>query len=226
MDNGNTRASPRKPALGVLLLGMALLLGACGEHTPRLPPLPADAVVLAFGDSLTRGSGAGRGESYPAVLARLLGRDVINAGVPGELSSAGRTRLPGLLDRHRPALLLLCHGGNDLLRRLDPRTLRGNIEAMISAARERDIPVVLIGVPEPALFGLSAADLYDELAAQHALVYEGEIIAAVEGDARLKSDRIHPNAAGYRQIAQAVHRALRDSGAVDRTVKENASGAD
>ncbi len=204
-----------KQAVGVLLFCTGVLLGACGDRQSRLPLLPADAVILAFGDSLTWGSGVEPAQSYPAVLARLTGRRVINAGVPGEVSTSARARLPGLLERYRPALLILCHGGNDLLRRLDLQALRSNLEAMIRAASERDIPVVLIGVPRPGLFGPQSAGLYEELAARHTLLFEGNSVAAVEADNRLKSDRIHPNAAGYRLIAQAVYRMLQDSGAVD-----------
>jgi lysophospholipase L1-like esterase len=214
-DSGNYRAVNSPCAITTLFVCLLLLLSACGERVPALPALPADAVILAFGDSLTHGNGAGRGQSYPAVLAHLTGREVINAGMPGEISAMARTRLPGLLERHRPALLVLCHGGNDLLRRLDGRVLRENLEAMILDAQARNIPVVLLGVPEPRLFGLSPADLYAELAEQHTLVYEGEVLAEVESDHRLKSDAIHPNAEGYRRIARAVYRTLRDSGALE-----------
>lgn len=218
--NTNSQPDGPHPAHWRLLTVLGLVAGlllctACDPAPPHLPALPPDAVILAFGDSLTRGNGAAAGQSFPAVLARLTGRKVINAGVPGEVSAAGRARLPELLARYRPALLVLCHGGNDLLRRLDPRALRENLEAMIEAAHARDIPVVLLGVPEPALFGMAASGLYNDLAAQYGLAYEGEVIAAVESDARLKSDRIHPNAQGYRRIAEAVHALLRDSGAVE-----------
>jgi acyl-CoA thioesterase I len=213
--HGSTQARLCKQAAAVLLLCTGVLLGACGDRRPRLPPLPDDAVILAFGDSLTWGSGVEPAQSYPAVLARLTGRRVINAGIPGEVSASARARLPGLLERYRPALLIICHGGNDLLQRLDLQALRSNLEVMIRAASERDIPVVLIGVPRPGLFGLQTAGLYEELAARHALLFEGDSVAAVEADSRLKSDRIHPNAAGYRLIAQAVYRVLRDTGAVD-----------
>lgn len=196
-----------------LLLSLSLLLFACSEPPP-LPPLAADAVILAFGDSLTRGSGAAPEHSYPAVLAHLTGRQVINAGVPGELTDAGRHRLPGLLDEHRPALLLLCHGGNDMLRKRDRDTLKANLVAMTRAAQERGIPVLLLGVPEPKLFNRTPPPLYEEVAAQFGLPYEGDVIPMVESDNGLKSDAIHPNAAGYRLIAEVVAQLLRKTGAI------------
>ena len=205
-----------RKAAGVLItLGLACLLQACSERTPRLAQLPLDAIILAFGDSLTAGAGAAAGDSYPAQLARLSGREVINAGRSGEVSADGRQRLPALLDQRHPALLILCHGGNDLLRKLDPVALRNNLQAMIDAAQSRGIPVLLLGVPKPGLWLRDAAPLYAELASTNALAYEGEIIAAVESSAALKSDPIHPNAAGYHSIASAVYKRLRESGALE-----------
>ena len=98
----------------MLLVAGSLLTCACSK-TPQMTKLSPDATILAFGDSLTFGTGAGESESYPAVLNRLTGKKVVNAGVPGEVSSTGILRLPELLDRDHPALVILCHGGNDLL---------------------------------------------------------------------------------------------------------------
>jgi lysophospholipase L1-like esterase len=196
------------------VLTLGLLLGACTESTPRLPLLDSNSVILAFGDSLTRGNGAAEEQSYPAVLSRLTGRTVINAGIPGEVSEQGLQRLPALLDRLRPDLLLLCHGGNDMLRRFSTDITRDNIEAMISLAVERGIPVLLIGVPKPGLVFLKPAAFYAEIAEQYDLVYEGDILAEVESDNSLKADQIHPNADGYSQIAAALHHLLQRSGAL------------
>ena len=196
------------------LLLLAIGLGACSDSKPQLPLLSADAVILAFGDSLTFGTGANSEHSYPAELARLTGLTVINAGIPGEVTAQGVRRLPALLDRYKPQLLLLCHGGNDLLRKIGTAMTRDNIEKMISAADQRNIPTLLIGVPQPALMFLEAAPIYNEIAEQHGLVYEGEILPQVEADNKLKSDRIHPNAAGYRRMADAISQLLRQSGAL------------
>lgn len=196
------------------LLLLAIGLGACSDSKPQLPLLSADAVILAFGDSLTFGSGANSEHSYPAELARLTGLTVINAGIPGEVTAQGVRRLPALLDRYKPQLLLLCHGGNDLLRKIGTAMTRDNIEKMISEADQRNIPTLLIGVPQPALMFLEAAPIYNEIAEQHGLVYEGEILPEVEADNKLKSDRIHPNAAGYRRMADAISQLLRQSGAL------------
>ena len=196
------------------LLLLAIGLGACSDSKPQLPLLSADAVILAFGDSLTFGTGANSEHSYPAELARLTGLTVINAGIPGEVTAQGVRRLPALLDRYKPQLLLLCHGGNDLLRKTGTAVTRDNIEKMISAADQRNIPTLMIGVPQPALMFLEAAPIYNEIAEQHGLVYEGEILPQVEADNKLKSDRIHPNAAGYRRMADAISELLRQSGAL------------
>lgn len=195
-----------------LALVVLVALAGCGGP-PEVPRLPAGATILAFGDSLTHGTGAAPGASYPAVLERRLGRRVVRSGVPGELSAEGRARLPGVLDRVAPDLVILCHGGNDILRGHDLDATRDNLAAMVREARRRDIPVILVGVPERGLF-LDTADLYYAVAEEAGIPLEDEALAAILGDAALKSDRVHPNAAGYRELARAVHALLAASGAV------------
>jgi lysophospholipase L1-like esterase len=189
-----------------------LLSSACSK-TPQLSLLPADATILAFGDSLTAGTGAGESESYPAVLANLTGRKVVNGGVPGEVSAAGVLRLSELLERERPALLILCHGGNDLLARQNHQLIADNLRTMIRTARERGVAVVLVAVPSPDLM-LKPPGLYEEVAGEFQIPVERKALPLILGKSALKSDHIHPNAAGYRLLAEALCKLLKKNGAL------------
>ena len=195
-------------------LAVLLALAACDSGPPRLVKLPADGVVLAFGDSLTFGTGARAEASYPAVLEELIGRRVVRAGVPGEVTAQGLARLPGALRDSAPDLLVLIHGGNDLLQRRDREDTRANLRAMVQLARERGVAVVLIGVPNLGLILGRSAGFYEELAEELEIPYDGETLPAILKQPNLKSDPIHPNAQGYRKLAEAVAELLRRSGAI------------
>jgi acyl-CoA thioesterase-1 len=194
------------------LLIAAVLAAACGEQ-PRLRPLAAGDVVLAFGDSLTYGTGAGESESYPAQLESLIGRRVVRAGVPGEVTAQALARLPVMLEAHSPKLLLLCIGGNDFLRRLGNRQAEDNVRAMIELARSRGVEVFLIGTPEPG-FSVTPPAFYAAIAEDLDIPYEADVMGAVLSDQSLKADPIHPNALGYRVIAERIAAALKESGAI------------
>lgn len=190
---------------------LCLLLAACGE--PGFRPLAAGETILAFGDSLTEGRGVSPAQSYPSVLASLSGHPVINGGVSGELSQAGRARLPALLAEHRPALVILLEGGNDMLRGSGEVALKANLAAMIEAAQGSGAQVLLVGVPRKSLFA-DGAPLYEELADQYGLVLDNDSIGELLRDPALKSDAVHFNAEGYRTLAQRLHRLLQERGAL------------
>jgi lysophospholipase L1-like esterase len=147
----------------IVVITTALLLGGCGGSTPKVAKLAATDVVLAFGDSLTYGTGAKAEESYPAVLSQLLGRNVVRAGVPGEQTAGGLQRLPGALDEHQPRLVIVCLGGNDMLRKGSPAAIEANLRAMLKEIRGRGLDAVLVGVPAPGLI-TSAPEFYEKLA--------------------------------------------------------------
>jgi len=196
----------------LLCLVFTLIISGCSD-TPQIARLAPDAVILAFGNSLTHGTGAREGESYPARLEEIIGRQVINAGIPGEVTAAGRKRLPELLDEHQPDLLILCHGGNDMLRRQDRGQTIVNLKAMIEQTRNRNISVVLVSVPQLGLL-LDSAPFYREIAAEYKIPCEDEIISDLLSDRDLKSDTIHPNATGYRMMAESIAELLKKSGAI------------
>lgn len=202
-----------KPAVAaafvVTLLVTAIYVMKSGPEVSVLQP--GDS-ILAFGDSITYGYGAKPGESYPAVLASMTGLRVINAGVNGETSAEGLARLPKLLDDGSIRLMLLCFGGNDILQHRSEAKLKSNLERMIAMAKAKGIDVVLIGVPEFGIFGLSSLPLYKEVAHEEDIAYMPSLLPDVLGDRSLKTDYVHPNAAGYRMMAKRISERLREVG--------------
>ncbi len=196
----------------VFVLLLLVVLTAC-ENPASLTYLRPNAVILAFGDSLTSGVGADAKNNYPAHLYRLLGRRVVNAGISGELSTDGATRLPGLLDTHEPQLLLLMHGGNDLLQKRDRGQLKSNLRRMYEAANQRGVEVVMIAVPQPGLL-IQDAPVYKELADELDIpLLEGELTRLLKTDV-YKSDAVHLNGAGYEALARAIADYLKANGAL------------
>ncbi|MDH3286467.1 MAG: GDSL-type esterase/lipase family protein [Betaproteobacteria bacterium] len=204
--------SGRARGLRFLLLALALVAG-CGDSVPQLPRLGANDVVVAFGNSLTYGTGAREQESYPAVLAQLIGRPVVRAGVPGEVTAQGLRRLLSVIDEHQPRLVIVCLGGNDMLRRIGDGEIKRNLGDMLKVLNKRGIGAVLVGVPKPALV-TSAPGFYAELAREFGVPYEGKIVTSVLYAADMKADPIHPNATGYRRMAEALAELLKQAGAI------------
>lgn len=191
---------------------VAFLLAAC-DRAPTLPKLNTHDIIVAFGDSLTHGTGASTSDAYPAVLATLTGRTVINAGVPGDTTTSALQRLPAVLAEHQPRLVLLCLGGNDMLRKQPEAVTENNLRLLVQTVRSSGAEVMLIAVPEPKLFG-GAPDFYARVAKDMQLPLEDDVFSEVLKDNRLKSDPIHANAAGYRVVAERLADFLRDAGAL------------
>ena len=197
----------------VFTLLLMMLLVSCDSDDKKLTPLRPNDVILAFGDSLTEGVGTRPELSYPVHLSRFLARKVINVGMSGEISAEGARRLPGLLDQIKPELVIICHGGNDILRKLDREELRTNLRRMYEAANQRNIDVVMIAVPQLGL-GLEDVNLYQELADELQIPILTEALGNLLALDQFKSDPIHLNGLGYRKLAEAVADLLAENGAL------------
>jgi acyl-CoA thioesterase-1 len=197
---------------GVALAGawpLAVLVG-CGRRRPLGHAVPAGSPVLALGDSLTFGTGATPDTSYPSVLAALSGWQIINAGVPGDTSAQALERLPELLQEHKPALVLVSIGGNDLLRRLPEADTRANLQRICELAQRAGAQVLVLAVPRPSLAAaftgsLSDHPMYAEVSAALKLPLHAQGWASVLADETLRADQIHANARGYAQMARSVY---------------------
>jgi lysophospholipase L1-like esterase len=160
--------------------------------------------VLALGDSLTYGTGASTATSWPALLAQRAGWQVENAGVPGEIAIQICARLPDLLAEHRPALVLVLAGGNDFLRRLPESELRDALGACVAHARLVAVPIVLVSVPRFGMTGIANAPLYAEVAKAHHVPLVDAGLAELLRKPAMRNDAVHPNAAGYRAMAENI----------------------
>lgn len=222
--------------------GAALLLSACGsepttpapEATSSGPTASAPATtseiagaqvnILAFGDSLFAGYGlASPAQSYPAQLEQALrteGRNVriVNAGVSGDTTAAGRQRLAFTLDSQgaKPDLVLLELGGNDLLRGLPPEQTRANLDAMLAELKKRQIPVVLMGLQAPPNYGSTFLQQFDAIYPDLAKTYGATLVPFVTAQVftnpkLIQPDRVHPTAEGVAVLVKATGDAVAEA---------------
>jgi lysophospholipase L1-like esterase len=201
-------------ALGAVLV--AAMVAGCGQRDATVAALPPASTVLALGDSLTHGTGATPETSYPAALSDETGWRVVNAGVPGETAAEGCSRLPALLDEHRPRLVLVLLGGNDFLRRLPEAGIRDALARCATYARERATPLVVIPVPRLGLGGLANAAVYDEASRELGVPLVDSGLADLLAQSSQRADRVHLNASGYRTMARTLAQNLRAHGYLAR----------
>jgi len=215
------QALVRRRILAAGMLTAALVpLAGCGRKPPRAQAIPPGATVLALGDSLTSGVGASAETAYPAVLQRLTGWKVVNAGVSGDTSAGALQRLPGLLQQHRPALVIVSIGGNDFLRRQSASATRTNVHRICADAKAGGAQVLLVAIPELTILAtlgqLSDHAMFEDIAKELEVPLHRKGWSGVLADAKLRSDNIHANAAGYELFTQGLVDTLKDTGLLAR----------
>lgn len=168
---------------------------------------PTGKTIVCFGDSLTHGTGAGKGMDYPTQLAGLIGRPVINLGVPGDTTTGALARINTVLDKE-PRMVLLTLGGNDLKNRVPKETAFRNLERIIQMIQDRGALVVVGGIDIP-FYGRGFGTAYEELAVKTGAVLIPNVYADIMGRSSLMSDPIHPNSAGYTILAGHFYEAIK-----------------
>ena len=207
----------RRTALSALVAFS--LLAACGDSPVKGRTVPTGATVLALGDSLTAGVGAGKGEDWPSLLADLTQWNVVNAGVSGDTSAQGLERLPALLEQHSPNLVIIGLGGNDFLHRQSAQATQDNLSQAIALVKAQGAQVVLQAIPQPSLMaaaGATAQDhpLYATLAKQHQVPLIEGLWGPILAQDHLRADQVHANAQGYAAFAKAQRQALQQLGLI------------
>ena len=196
-------------------VAIALILLTFTKKDYAIQTLHPQQSILAFGDSLTYGYNAAPSESYPAVLSAMTGLNIINAGILGETSGEGLRRLPQSLNDPSITLMILCMGGNDMMQQISTDILKQNLKSMIKLAKAKKIDVLLISVPRLTPFGLSAMDIYEEVAKEENVPLLSGLLSDILSEPSLKSDQIHPNAAGYKEMAQEIFETLKAFGWIE-----------
>jgi acyl-CoA thioesterase-1 len=197
----------------LILIGATVGTGCRESPTNPGPPAAAERtpVVVALGDSLTAGFGVSPDEAYPVLLQTRMRAEryphrMINAGVSGDTTAGGLRRLDEVL--HPDArVLILALGANDGLQGVPLADVRSNLSTIIERAKSRGLRVLLCGMETPPSRGweytLGFHRIFPELAAAHQAVLMPFLLEGVVGEPSLNlEDRLHPNAAGYRRLAQ------------------------
>jgi acyl-CoA thioesterase-1 len=182
------------------------------------PVVAADAVILVVGDSLSAGYGIDPRRGWVALLQqrlqhRGLGYRVINAGITGDTSRGGRSRLPAALQRDQPAVVIIELGANDGLRGLDPSHTQANLRTMITDSRTAGAKVLLLGIKLPKNYGRAYGELFHQV---YLNLADEEAVALVpfflEGVAEtrelMQADGIHPGEAAQPRVLDNVWPAL------------------
>lgn len=163
----------------------------------------AGETIICFGDSLTEGVGAGSGEDYPTVLSRLLGMRVVNAGHRGDTSARALERIADSILTQNPRLVIVLLGGNDFLRQVPTEETRKNLKEIVRRIQDHGAMVAIAGI-KLGLFTDEYGPIFEETAEELGALYIPGVMKGIFNDAKFKSDRIHPNGAGYGLIAERI----------------------
>ena len=184
---------------------VALVLVAGCRKASITNARPSGANVIAFGDSLTAGYRVAEGEGWPERLSAIVGRPIVNRGVSGDTTGDGLARLERDVLDGDPRIVLVCLGGNDMLRRMPADQQFDNLRAIIRRIQEKGALVVLIGTEGyKVLSPVDYGERYEALARETGAVYVPDLLKGVLMDPSLMLDQIHPNARGHEMIARRI----------------------
>jgi lysophospholipase L1-like esterase len=159
--------------------------------------------IIAFGDSLTAGYGATRGDDYPSKLSTMIGSSVINAGVSGDTTDAALARIDRDVLGENPKVVIVGLGGNDFLRGVPIATTEANLRTIIRRIQSAGAMVVLLGFRFPSL-QVDYEEMYERVAEDEGALLVPDMLDGILSNPSLKSDEIHPNGAGYALMAERV----------------------
>jgi acyl-CoA thioesterase-1 len=217
------------PFLRQCTVAVTLGLASLQSGHAAKPDASKVVTILALGDSVTDGFGLSRKEAYPALIAEKMRSanyrfQVINAGSSGDTTAGGLQRLPSLLRGKKIDVLILALGINDAFRGVPIEQMRSNLQAIIDQTRARNpgVSIIVAGMQLPLVasdgYVRAFGEMFGTLAEKNHTALIPYLLEGVGGDPELNlPDRVHPNAAGQRILAENVWRVLEP---VVRGIKE------
>ncbi|MDD5021199.1 MAG: GDSL-type esterase/lipase family protein [Endomicrobiaceae bacterium] len=177
-------------------------VGCYGNHEVQ-PKL--NRTIVCFGDSLTQGTGATNGETYPYFLQKLTNLTVVNAGIHGDTSRHGLERADEIF-QFKPFMVLVEFGANDFFKKIPIQTTKQNIETIINKIQKTGATAVILCTEDNQLPELRRI-LVEISKDKNAPVISG-ILNEIWNDRALFADELHPNSAGYKFVAEKVYKAI------------------
>ena len=187
----------------ILFLGYRMFFGSPAGKRADF----SGRTIICFGDSLTFGTGAGKDMDYPSQLSEMIGRPVINAGVPGDTTASAMQRLEQDVLLQAPDLVLITLGGNDLKNGVAKERAFNNLSLIVNTIQNTGARVIIGGIKFP-LRDRGFGRAYQELADDTGAILIPNIFEGIMGNRQLMSDPIHPNDAGYKIIAERFYEAI------------------
>lgn len=195
----------KKILLGVLCVVGLLYVWKGGK--PTITNFPNNnQTIVAFGDSLTAGYGAPAGTGYPEVLARKIGRPVINLGLSGDTAAHAPERLEAAL-RENPYMVLIEFGANDFMRQQSRQKAVDSVAYIVDQVQSFGAIAVIVDTGGPGMSEYTKA--YKQLAKEKNALFVPGIMKGIFFHKKYKSDQVHPNAQGYAKIADKVHKVIK-----------------
>jgi lysophospholipase L1-like esterase len=196
-----------------ILLALAFLLVGCSGPVELANLPPQDTRICCFGDSLVAGVGAGDAKrTYPAVLDGLLpGNAVLAFGSSGDTTADGLTKVAKFANQ-KFGIVVVTLGGNDILQRVHWDSTKANLHSLFQQLKTTGAVVVFTGVTGP--LNPTRNSHYAKICEAEGVLLVPEILKGILSDPDLKADEVHPNAEGYRLVAERVAGALREAGLV------------
>ena len=198
-----------------LFLVIVLAVASTATHASILNS--NDSTILIIGDSLSAGLGVAYNQAWPSLLQDRLNKEgfsiqVVNAGISGDTTAGGAERLPKLLGKYTPKIVVIELGGNDGLRGTSINSIESNLRSMIEAALDHDAKILLIGMQLPPNYGnayiTSFQNLFPELASEYGIGLVERLIEKMMDEvwqqSLMQTDGIHPTAKGHIQIENII----------------------